>query len=47
MAAVRGRKPLWAFVIAVNFVGPITYLCVGRRRGGCGSHPDGAEGPVS
>lgn len=27
---VRGRKPLWAAAIAVNFVGPIAYLCFGR-----------------
>lgn len=30
--AVNGRKPLWAAAIAVNFVGPIAYLCVGRSR---------------
>ncbi|HEU5470801.1 MAG TPA: PLD nuclease N-terminal domain-containing protein [Actinophytocola sp.] len=27
---VRGRKPLWAVAIAVNFVGPVAYLCCGR-----------------
>lgn len=27
---VNGRKPLWAAAIAVNFVGPISYLCWGR-----------------
>lgn len=32
--AVNGRKPLWAAVIAVNFVGPIAYLRWGRRRYG-------------
>lgn len=30
---VNGRKPLWALAIAVNFVGPITYLFFGRRHG--------------
>lgn len=30
--AVNGRKPLWAAAIAVNFVGPIGYLCFGRSR---------------
>lgn len=29
---VRGPKPLWAAAIAVNFVGPISYFAVGRRR---------------
>lgn len=28
---VRGRKSVWAAVIAVNFVGPITYFVRGRR----------------
>lgn len=27
---VRGPKPLWALAIAVNFVGPISYLIFGR-----------------
>lgn len=31
-AAVRGPKWAWATVIAVNFVGPITYFAAGRRR---------------
>lgn len=31
-AQVRGPKPLWAVAIAVNFVGPISYFAVGRRR---------------
>ena len=29
---VRGPKPAWALGIAVNFVGPIAYFTVGRRR---------------
>ena len=29
-AAVRGRKRVWAAVIAVNFVGPIAYFRFGR-----------------
>ena len=29
---VRGPKSLWAAVIAVNFVGPISYFTFGRRR---------------
>jgi hypothetical protein len=28
---VNGPKPLWAAVIAVNFVGPIAYFRWGRR----------------
>ena len=31
-ARVNGPKPLWAAVIAVNFVGPLAYLRWGRRR---------------
>jgi hypothetical protein len=30
--AVNGRKPLWALGIAVNFIGPIAYLCFGRAK---------------
>jgi hypothetical protein len=30
--AVNGRKPLWALGIAVNFVGPVAYLCFGRAK---------------
>ncbi len=29
---VRGPKPAWAVLIAVNFVGPISYFAIGRRR---------------
>ncbi len=29
---VRGPKAAWAAAIAVNFVGPIAYFTVGRRR---------------
>lgn len=29
-ALVRGRKAVWAAVIAVNFVGPVLYLTKGR-----------------
>jgi drug/metabolite transporter (DMT)-like permease len=28
---VRGRKPLWAGVIGVTFIGPIAYLLFGRE----------------
>ena len=28
---VRGRKPLWAAAIGVNFIGPIAYLLFGRE----------------
>jgi hypothetical protein len=28
---VRGSKPAWAALIAVNFVGPISYFAFGRR----------------
>ena len=30
--AVNGRKPLWALGVAVNFIGPIAYLCFGRAK---------------
>jgi hypothetical protein len=29
--AVHGRKPWWAVVIGVNFIGPLAYLRFGRR----------------
>ena len=29
---VRGPKPAWAFGILVNWIGPIAYFTVGRRR---------------
>jgi hypothetical protein len=29
---VTGPKPLWAAIIAVNFVGPLAYLRWGRSR---------------
>jgi hypothetical protein len=29
---VRGPKPLWGFLIAVNFIGPISYFIFGRMR---------------
>lgn len=29
---VNGRKPVWAAIIAVNFVGPLAYFLKGRRR---------------
>jgi hypothetical protein len=29
---VSGSKPLWAAVIAVNFLGPLAYFRWGRRR---------------
>ncbi len=29
---VRGSKKLWAPVCLVNFIGPITYFLVGRKR---------------
>jgi hypothetical protein len=36
---VRGSKAVWAAVIAVNFVGPITYLCFGRITGSVEEKP--------
>ncbi len=33
-ALVRGPKPVWAAVIAVNFVGPLSYFAAGRRASG-------------
>ncbi|MFD2417126.1 PLD nuclease N-terminal domain-containing protein [Amycolatopsis pigmentata] len=30
-AAVRGPKPAWALIIAINFVGPLLYLRFGRK----------------
>jgi hypothetical protein len=32
-AEVRGSKRLWAAAAFVNFVGPLAYFTVGRRRG--------------
>ena len=29
---VNGPKPVWAFVIMVNFIGPVAYFLFGRRR---------------
>jgi hypothetical protein len=29
---LRGRKRLWAAVASVNFVGPISYFLIRRRR---------------
>jgi hypothetical protein len=29
---VRGPKPLWAALILVNFIGPLSYFAFGRRR---------------
>jgi hypothetical protein len=29
---VRGPKRLWGFVIAVNWIGPISYFVIGRKR---------------
>ena len=29
---VNGPKALWAVVIAVNFIGPISYFLFGRKR---------------
>jgi len=29
---VNGRKGMWAAIIAVNFVGPLSYFRWGRRR---------------
>ena len=39
---VRGSKPAWAAIIAVNFVGPIAYLWIGRLRppGGAGERAE-------
>ena len=31
-AAIRGPKPLWYAVSFINFVGPLSYFAVGRRR---------------
>jgi Phospholipase_D-nuclease N-terminal len=30
--AVNGRKTVWAALIAVNWIGPLSYLRWGRRR---------------
>jgi hypothetical protein len=32
-AQIRGSKKLWVAAAFVNFVGPLTYFTVGRRRG--------------
>ncbi|AWB86816.1 PLDc N-terminal domain-containing protein [Mycetocola zhujimingii] len=33
-AEINGPKPLWAAVIAVNWIGPIAYFVRGRRQDG-------------
>ncbi len=37
---VRGSKSTWAALIAVNFIGPISYLTIGRKRGAPLAHPN-------
>ena len=32
-AQIRGSKKLWVAAAFVNFIGPLTYFTVGRRRG--------------
>jgi bacteriorhodopsin len=32
-AEIRGSRKLWAAAAFVNFVGPLAYFTVGRRRG--------------
>jgi hypothetical protein len=32
-AQIRGSKKLWVAAAFVNFVGPLAYFTVGRRRG--------------
>lgn len=32
--AVNGPKPMWAVLIAVNFIGPLSYFIFGRKRSG-------------
>jgi hypothetical protein len=29
---VNGPKPMWAVIILVNFIGPLSYFVFGRRR---------------
>jgi hypothetical protein len=36
-AQVRGSKKVWAAAVFVNFVGPLAYFAVGRRRAAPGS----------
>lgn len=31
---IKGPKKLWAAVVFINFVGPITYFVIGRKRTG-------------
>ncbi|HVL62687.1 MAG TPA: PLD nuclease N-terminal domain-containing protein [Microbacterium sp.] len=33
---VNGPKAVWAVLIAVNFIGPISYFLFGRKRGSTG-----------
>jgi hypothetical protein len=37
---VNGPKPAWALAISVNFVGPITYFAIGRRKTADPAEPD-------
>ncbi|MFI5614234.1 hypothetical protein [Amycolatopsis sp. NPDC051903] len=41
---VRGPKPLWAAVIAVNFAGPLTYFACGRLPAGRDQGADSTTG---
>jgi hypothetical protein len=29
---IRGPKPLWVALLFVNFVGPVAYFAIGRKR---------------
>ena len=46
-AAVDGRKPVWAAVIAINFVGPLAYFAWGRRNAGTAGWLPGRSGPAA
>lgn len=37
---VRGPKALWAVLCLVNFIGPVLYFVLGRRRAPMGRSPD-------
>lgn len=41
--AIRGPKWLWRLVSMINFVGPVAYFAVGRRRPGTDSGAPEAE----
>ena len=46
---IRGAKLLWRFLVFVNFIGPIAYFAIGRKRSAAtepAEEPAGTEEPA-